>query len=110
MVSLAEALSQELGRTVLDKTRLEGAYDFTLQWAPDDSQSTMFKGSEEGGQSTPASLPGSSVLPFSLRFRSNWALGWNRNEGQLASLPSIVLRSRLRTREMRVELSNLCCP
>ena len=34
--SLAATLASQLGRTVIDKTGLEGDYDFTLQWTPDD--------------------------------------------------------------------------
>ena len=32
--SLVQYLSDRLGRTVVDKTRLAGNYDFALQWAP----------------------------------------------------------------------------
>ena len=34
---LARVLSQQLGRTVTDKTGLKGLYDYTLQWTPDDA-------------------------------------------------------------------------
>jgi uncharacterized protein (TIGR03435 family) len=34
---LARVLSQQLGRTVVDKTGLTGLYDYTLQWTPDDA-------------------------------------------------------------------------
>lgn len=33
--SLANGLSQQLGRKVLDKTGLKGNYDYTLEWTPD---------------------------------------------------------------------------
>ncbi len=33
----ASILSQQLGRPVVDKTGLEGKYDFELQWTPDES-------------------------------------------------------------------------
>jgi uncharacterized protein (TIGR03435 family) len=32
---LVHALSQQLGRSVLDRTGLKGNHDFTLQWTPD---------------------------------------------------------------------------
>jgi uncharacterized protein (TIGR03435 family) len=32
---LANQLSQELGRPVIDKTGLAGVYDFTLKWMPE---------------------------------------------------------------------------
>jgi uncharacterized protein (TIGR03435 family) len=34
---LAENLSRAVGRTVLDNTGVKGLYDFTLEWAPDQS-------------------------------------------------------------------------
>ncbi len=34
---LAQFLSEQVGRTVLDKTGLTGKYDFSLQWTPDES-------------------------------------------------------------------------
>jgi uncharacterized protein (TIGR03435 family) len=56
MTFLARLLTQELGRTVLDKTGLTGNYDFTLQFKTDDSQGAMFKG-PESGQPSPAETP-----------------------------------------------------
>jgi bla regulator protein BlaR1 len=38
IANLVHLLSQQLGRTVLDKTGLTGKYDFTLKWTPDESQ------------------------------------------------------------------------
>ena len=34
MAALAAWLSRELGRIVIDKTNLSGAYDYTLEWTP----------------------------------------------------------------------------
>jgi uncharacterized protein (TIGR03435 family) len=36
--NFAGALSQILGRTVIDKTDLKGLYDFKLKWTPDVGQ------------------------------------------------------------------------
>jgi uncharacterized protein (TIGR03435 family) len=35
---LAQLLAQQVGRPVLDMTGLKGAYDFTLEWTPDQAQ------------------------------------------------------------------------
>jgi uncharacterized protein (TIGR03435 family) len=59
--SLAWALSRLLGRTVLDKSGLEGNYDITLRGTPDEGQGGMLKGpegSQQGADSAP--LPESS--------------------------------------------------
>jgi uncharacterized protein (TIGR03435 family) len=37
MQRLAEILSEEVGRPVLDQTGLSGSYEMTLDWAPDDA-------------------------------------------------------------------------
>jgi len=44
---LAHVLSQQLGKTVVDKTGLTGKYDYTLQWTPDDA--TPMAGGAAGG-------------------------------------------------------------
>ena len=45
---LARVLSQQLGRTVIDKTGLTGSYDYTLQWTPDDAPPPMPGGADGG--------------------------------------------------------------
>jgi uncharacterized protein (TIGR03435 family) len=54
---LAESLSEQLGRTVVDKTGLTGAYDFTLMWTPDESQGQMFKGPPDGKEAGDGAPP-----------------------------------------------------
>jgi uncharacterized protein (TIGR03435 family) len=39
-------LSQQVGRTILDKTGLTGKYDYTLEWEPDDAP--PMAGNEKG--------------------------------------------------------------
>jgi uncharacterized protein (TIGR03435 family) len=50
MTSLANMLSQQLHRTVLDKTGLTGKYDLELTWTPEQGADPMFKGSEASPQ------------------------------------------------------------
>ena len=45
---LARVLSQQLGRTVTDKTGLTGIYDYALQWTPDDAPPPMPGGADGG--------------------------------------------------------------
>src|SRR3984885_8506237 len=47
IASLVNMLSQQLQRTVIDKTSLTGKYDFELQWT-EESSDPMFKGSDAG--------------------------------------------------------------
>lgn len=37
MPTLVSVLSQQLGRSVVDKTGLNGSYDYSLQWTLDDA-------------------------------------------------------------------------
>jgi uncharacterized protein (TIGR03435 family) len=46
--TLAHLLSQQLGRTVVDKTGLTGNYDFTLNWTPDDAPPPKAGGADVG--------------------------------------------------------------
>ena len=61
--SLVRLLTQQLGRTVLDKTGLTGKYDFTLQWTPDESQAPMFKGTAGSQPGTSSTTPPESSGP-----------------------------------------------
>jgi uncharacterized protein (TIGR03435 family) len=45
---LADTLSRQLGRIVIDRTGLTGTYDFELHWTPDQSQSGGFGGGPGG--------------------------------------------------------------
>jgi uncharacterized protein (TIGR03435 family) len=63
MESLAQLLSEQLGRTVLDKTGLKGKYDFTMTWTPDPNEGMMRMGPGPGPGGPPnndAALPDSS--------------------------------------------------
>ncbi len=52
--ALANMLSQQLGRPVIDKSGLKGAFDFKLEWTPDESQRGFgFLGDKPPGESAP---------------------------------------------------------
>jgi bla regulator protein blaR1 len=61
MADFVRALSDQLGRPVLDKTGLTGKYDLTLQWTPDDSQLPGLR-EAEGTHSAPPPAPSGSSL------------------------------------------------
>jgi uncharacterized protein (TIGR03435 family) len=63
MSDVAKLLSQQLGRTVHDKTGLAAKYDFTLQWTPDRGASPMPGAAEPGQQGPGATLSTDSSGP-----------------------------------------------
>ncbi len=60
MASLAENLSRQVDRTVLDRTGLAGRYDFTLQYSRDENQGAMFRASDSGSGAASAPPPDSA--------------------------------------------------
>jgi len=54
MPALAQQLSQHLGRKVIDKTGLEGAFDLDLQWTPEPGQGFGPFGGAPPGAAIPA--------------------------------------------------------
>jgi bla regulator protein blaR1 len=61
MADFVRLLTQQLGRTVVDKTGLRGNYNFTLKWTPDDSEPLGFK-EPAGGQGSPPDSLGPSIF------------------------------------------------
>ena len=51
---LANVLSRQLGRPVVNNTGLKGAYDFGLKWTPDEAEGQMFKGAGAGPGGPPS--------------------------------------------------------
>ena len=71
--ALVVALSQEVGRIVVDQTGLKGKYDIALQSTPDQGQA-IFRGLEDGKPATESALPPNLPRPrFSPRFRNSLA-------------------------------------
>jgi uncharacterized protein (TIGR03435 family) len=67
LASLAEVLSQQLGRNVLDQTGLQGNYDFTLEWTPDPTPAGMMPmgpppGGPGGDNAPPPEANGPSIF------------------------------------------------
>jgi uncharacterized protein (TIGR03435 family) len=62
MKEIVRLLSQQLGRTVVDRTGLTGNYDFSLQWTPDEGQPSAFK-EPVGGQGPGSTPPPDSSEP-----------------------------------------------
>jgi uncharacterized protein (TIGR03435 family) len=65
MKALTHVLSNQLGRSVADRTGLTGNYDYTLQWTPDDAAPSM-AGSAEGDPSANGNHPAADASGPSL--------------------------------------------
>jgi uncharacterized protein (TIGR03435 family) len=57
MSQLANALSERVGRTVVDKTGLTGEYDLTLQWTPDENDALTRSEAARAGGPGPSDAP-----------------------------------------------------
>jgi uncharacterized protein (TIGR03435 family) len=64
MTSLANILSFQLQRTVLNKTDLSGKYDVELNWTPDQGAEPMFKGPDSGQHSSDTAQDSSGPTIF----------------------------------------------
>jgi uncharacterized protein (TIGR03435 family) len=63
MQQLAQQLAQQLGRTVIDKTGIDGAFDVSLQWTPEPGQGGgPFGGPHPGAPLPPADSSGPTIF------------------------------------------------
>jgi uncharacterized protein (TIGR03435 family) len=62
MSALAERLSREVGRQVVDKTGLQGGYDFTLHWTPELQTRPLGAGDGSQGPATSPDATGPSIF------------------------------------------------
>jgi uncharacterized protein (TIGR03435 family) len=86
MTMLAQQLSQQLGRNVIDQTDLRGDYDFLLQWTPEPGQG----GGPFGGPPAPDALPAADTSGPTLFTALQEQLGL-RLESQRGSVPIIII-------------------
>jgi bla regulator protein blaR1 len=90
MSQLAESLSIQIGRTVVDRTGLAGVYDFTLKWTPDENQPQMFPGPREGSGPPPdrATTPDNSSPSIFTAIEEQLGL---KLESQKGPVPIVVI-------------------
>jgi uncharacterized protein (TIGR03435 family) len=94
MEFLAQMLSQQLGRTVIDKTGLKGIYDFTLEWTPDAGQGPgPFAGPGEPSLGSQSGLPAPSESGGPSVFVALQEKLGLRLESQKAPVATIVIES-----------------
>jgi bla regulator protein BlaR1 len=86
VATLAEILSQRLGRTVLDKTGLAGNYDFTLQWPTDQGLIPGFKSTQARPQGTDPSESSEPAIFKAIQEQLGLEL-----KSQSAAMPLVVI-------------------
>ena len=72
---LANALSDQVGRKVIDETGLKDDYSFELKWTPDESHD---QDSRVVVPETPHLRRIPTVPPFLQQSKSNWGSNWSR--------------------------------
>ena len=83
MSSLVRLLTQQLGRTVADKTDLTGKYDFTLKWTPDENEGAMLKRPDTGQPGAVSAPPTDSSGPsIFTALQEQLGLSWTRRRVQ----------------------------
>jgi uncharacterized protein (TIGR03435 family) len=62
MGQLAVKLSEALHQPVLDTSRVDGIFDFKLEWTPDDMQARLASADQRAGNNTPETDAGPSIF------------------------------------------------
>jgi bla regulator protein blaR1 len=88
MEMLAQLLSEQVNRTVLDKTGLKGAYDFTLSWTPEMGEGSMMggPGMPPGGPGGPAPAPDTSGQSIFTALQDQLGLKLKSEKGPVQAL------------------------
>jgi uncharacterized protein (TIGR03435 family) len=84
IASLLPPLTQQLERTVLDKTGLKGTYDITLQWTPEDD-GPIVNGAEGGRQGSTSAADSSGASIFTA-IQEQLGLKLESQKGQVEGL------------------------
>lgn len=85
--SLAEALSEQLGRQVVDGTGLEGNYDLKLEWTPENQTATLGGvGDASHDAANPLSVPDSTGVSIFAAIQEQLGLKLERRKGPVEIL------------------------
>jgi len=95
---LANTLASQVGRPVIDKTELEGKYDFKLEWTPDAGMGVGQSGPLPPGAEVPTPAPPLTARVSSPRSRNNSGSDWNRRRVRRIPSSSTTWRSRRKTK------------
>ena len=85
MTNLADQLGRQLGRKVVDKTGLQGRYDFTLHWTPERPAPTP-GGAADGGPASAAPPPDSSAPSLFTALQEQLGLKLESQKGPVETL------------------------
>jgi bla regulator protein blaR1 len=83
--TLADRLSREVGRDVVDKTGLQGRYDFTLHWTPE-TPASLPGGPADGGPGPAAAPPDSSGPSIFTAIQEQLGLKLDSQKGPVKTL------------------------
>ena len=85
IASLLPPLTQQLERTVVDKTGLKGTYDITLLWTPEEDGAPMYNGAD-GGRQGSAPAPESLGASIFTAIQEQLGLRLESQKGQVEGL------------------------